>query len=61
MCVAPHINRKQLYLGVKWLLLRFAWIFGQNGPNMGHNGHGINKYGVVMVLMGNLYSGRQSN
>ena len=29
--------------------------------NMGHNGHGINLYGVVMILMGNLHAGGQSN
>ena len=29
--------------------------------NMGHNGHGINLYGVVMIFMGNLYAGGQSN
>ena len=29
--------------------------------NMGHNGHGINVYGVVMILMGNLHAGGQSN
>ena len=28
---------------------------------MGHNGHGINLYGVVMILMGNLHAGGQSN
>ena len=28
---------------------------------MGHNGHRINLYGVVMILMGNLHAGRQSN
>ena len=29
--------------------------------SMGHNGHGINLYGVVMILMGNLYAGGQLN
>ena len=29
--------------------------------NMGHNGDGINLYGVVMILMGNLHAGGQSN
>ena len=29
--------------------------------NMGHSCHGINLYGVVMILMGNLHEGRQSN
>ena len=29
--------------------------------NMGHSGHGINLYGVVMTLMGNLHTGGQSN
>ena len=29
--------------------------------NMGHNGHGINLYGVVMTFMGNLHAGGQSN
>ena len=28
--------------------------------NMGHDAHGINMYGVVMILMGN-YVGGQSN
>ena len=28
---------------------------------MGHNGHGINLYGVVMILMGNLHAGGQSS
>ena len=28
---------------------------------MGSNGHGINMYGVVMILMGNLHAGGQSN
>ena len=29
--------------------------------NMGHNGHVIHLYGVVMILMGNLHAGGQSN
>ena len=29
--------------------------------NMGHNGHGINLYGVVMILMGNVHAGGQSS
>ena len=29
--------------------------------NMGHNGHGINLYGVVMIFMGNIHAGGQSN
>ena len=29
--------------------------------NMGHNGHGINVYGVIMTLMGTLHTGGQSN
>ena len=29
--------------------------------NMSHNGHGINLYGVVMILMGNLHAGGQFN
>ena len=29
--------------------------------NMGHNGHGINLYGIVMTLMGNLNAGGQSS
>ena len=28
---------------------------------MGHNGHVINLYGVVMILMGNVHAGGQSN
>ena len=28
---------------------------------MGHNDHGINLYGVVMILMGNLHAGGQSD
>ena len=28
--------------------------------NMGHNGHGINLYGVIMTLMGKLHAGGQS-
>ena len=28
---------------------------------MGHNGHGINLHGVVMILMGNLHACGQSN
>ena len=28
---------------------------------MDHNGHGINLYGVVMILMENLHAGGQSN
>ena len=28
---------------------------------MGHSGHGINLYGVVMILMGNVHAGEQSN
>ena len=28
---------------------------------MGHNVHGINLYGVIMTLMGNLHAGGQSN
>ena len=29
--------------------------------NMGHNGHGINLYGVIMILIGNLHAGGQSS
>ena len=29
--------------------------------NMGHNGHGINLYVVVIILMGNLHAGGQSS
>ena len=29
--------------------------------NMGHNGHGIKLYGVIMTLMGNLHAGEQYN
>ena len=29
--------------------------------NMGHNGHGINMYGVIMTLMSNLQAGGQSS
>ena len=29
--------------------------------SMGHNGHGINLYSVVMILRGNLHAGGQSN
>ena len=29
--------------------------------DMGHNGHGINLYGVVMTHMGHLHAGGQSN
>ena len=29
--------------------------------NMGHNGHGINLYGVIMTLMDNLHAGGQSS
>ena len=29
--------------------------------NMGHNGHGINLYGVIMTLMGNIHAGGQSS
>ena len=28
---------------------------------MGHNGHRINLHGVVMILMGNVHAGGQSN
>ena len=28
--------------------------------NMGHNGHGINLYGVLMIIMGNLHTGGHS-
>ena len=31
------------------------------GGYMGHNGQGINLYGVVMIFMGNLHAGGQSN
>ena len=29
--------------------------------NMGNNGHGINLYGIIMILMGNLHAGGQYN
>ena len=29
--------------------------------DMGHNGHGINLYGVIMTLIGNLHAGGQCN
>ena len=29
--------------------------------NMGHNGHGINIYDVVMIFMGNLHAGGQNH
>ena len=35
-----------------------------SGPqcyNMGHNGHGIDMYGVIMNLMGNLHAGGHSD
>ena len=38
-----------------------ARLFGLQCFNMGHNGHGINLYGVVMICMGNLHAGGQSN
>ena len=34
-----------------------ARLFGLQCSNMGHNGHGINLYGVVMIFMGNLHAG----
>ena len=29
--------------------------------NMGHNGHGINLYGVIIIIMGYFHVGGQSN
>ena len=29
--------------------------------SMGHNGHGINLYGIRMILMGNLHTGAHSD
>ena len=29
--------------------------------NMGHNGHGINLYGVLMIPVGNLHAGGHSD
>ena len=29
--------------------------------NMGHNGHGINMYGVIMTIMGNIHAGGQTS
>ena len=34
---------------------------GMSHYDMGHNGHGINMYGVIMTLMGNLLAGGQSS
>ena len=38
-----------------------ARLSGLQCYNMGHNGHGINLYGVIMTLMGNLHAGGQSS
>ena len=38
-----------------------ARLFGLLCFNMGHNGHGINLYGVIMTLMGNVHAGGQSS
>ena len=38
-----------------------AGLSGLQCFHIGHNGHGINLYGVFMILMGNLYAGGQSN
>ena len=33
---------------------------GLQSYNMGHNGHGISMYGILMILMGNLHAGGHS-
>ena len=33
-----------------------AGLSGLQCYNMGHNGHGINLYGVLMIIMGNLHA-----
>ena len=43
-------------------LLLLIGVIGLDVPwlqcfNMGHNGHGIKLYGVVMILMGNVHAG----
>ena len=41
--------------------MSLARLSGLQCVNMDHNGHGINLYGVVMILMGILHAGGQSN
>ena len=38
-----------------------ARLSGLQCINMGHNGHALNLYGVVMILIGNLHADGQSN
>ena len=52
MCKSNRCNRLRCPL---------ARMSGLQCYNMGHNVHGINLYGVIMTLMGNLHAGGQSS
>ena len=43
------------------LICPLARLSGLNALSWGHNGHGINLYGFVMILIGNVHAGGQSN
>ena len=43
------------------LRCHLARLSGLQCFNMGHNGHGINLHAVVMILMGIVHAGGQSN
>ena len=69
MCAPIHMKSEAVYKKNKERLsdrcnrLRcpLARLSGLQCFNMGHDGHGINMYGVVVILMGNLHAGGQSN
>ena len=54
-------QQSELWTGVIGSDVHLARLSGLLCFTMGHNGHEINLYGVVMILMGNLYAGGQSN
>ena len=52
---------KIIHLGKNRLRCPLVRLSGLQGYNMDHNGHGINLYGVIMTLMGNLHAREHSN
>ena len=52
-------QQSELWTGV--IISSLARLSGFQCFSMGHNGHGINMYGVVMIPMGDLHAGGQSN
>ena len=68
------LGRSMAYQFMKWATMNqfmrrrcnrrrcpLARLSGLQCYTMGHNGHGINLYGVIMALMGNLDVGGQSS